>query len=159
MNTLHISAVYDAFSNTHSNIAFQNEVSWGGTLSSYKINILGRAQKGWYEELFGGGGTTSSMQYPLLKKIPILKTQRSPQKLTMPMYVLVLWLYYIQILHRGKESHIACRSTLEVKLVCTNMMMLRSSHLHSSCLLTHTYILYTVYYMYLVWSTCLNIPA
>ena len=52
MNTLHISAVYDAFSNTHSNIAFQNEVSWGGTLSSYKINILGREQN----ELFGGVG-------------------------------------------------------------------------------------------------------
>ena len=112
-------------------------------MSSYEINILGREQK----ELFGGVGTNSSMQYPLLKKIPILKTQQSPRKLTMPMYVLVLWLYYIQILHRGKESHIACRSTLEVKLVCTNMMMLRSSHLHSSCLLTRTYILYTVYYV------------
>ena len=55
--------------------------------------------------------------------------------------------FTIQTLHRGKESHIACRSTLEVKLVCTNMIMLRCSHLHSSCLLTHTYILYTVYYV------------
>ena len=157
-NILHISAVYDAFSNTHSNIAFQNEVSWGGT-SSYTINILSKEheQESWVKGSYSGASCKCNL--PTSEKYihPSVISHRSCLLRNDPCRC--MFKYYdftIQTLHRGKESHIACRSTLEVKLVCTNMMMLRCSHLHSSCLLTHTYTRSSIMY---VWSTCLNFPA